>query len=175
MSAWPAVKLLWGKADSVTVRAGQLKLSPAQTAKLLWEARGASTMDVTAASVNEGGLHLSDASLHKRGRALSAHARITAAGVRAALPEGVDVQLLSSEHGEVEVRASGGIFGVKTSLDAVAGASEGKLVAHPLGLLLSGLRLTLFDDPRVYVEGVGASAETGQPPSYLLTMSASVR
>ena len=40
VKAWPAVKLLWGSADSVTVSAGSLSMSPAQTAKLLWEARG---------------------------------------------------------------------------------------------------------------------------------------
>ena len=27
-------------------------------------------------------------------------------------------------------------------------------MAHPLGLLLGGVRLTLFSDPRVYVQGV---------------------
>ena len=28
VKAWPAVKLLWGSADSVTVRAGSLSMSP---------------------------------------------------------------------------------------------------------------------------------------------------
>ena len=40
VKAWPAVELLWGKADSVKVRAGSLKLSPAQTVELLGEAHG---------------------------------------------------------------------------------------------------------------------------------------
>ncbi len=175
VSAWPAVKLLWGSADSVTVRAGHLKLSPEQTARLLWEARGASTMAVTAGSVQEGPLRLSEASLHKHGDALSAQAYMTATDVRAALPEGLEVKLLSSERGQVRVRASGGLFGVKTSVDAVAGASEGRLIARPLGILLSGLRLTLFSDPHVHVEGVGASPDDRTPPGYRLTMSASLR
>jgi len=175
VSAWPALKLLWGNADSVTVRAGHLKLSPGQTARLLWEARGASTMEVTASSVQEGPLRLRDASLHKHGESLTAKARMTAADVRAALPEGLDVRLLSSERGEVRVTASGALFGVKTSVDAVASASEGRLIAHPLGLLLSGLRLTLFSDPHVHVEGVGASIDDRRPPGYEVTMSASLR
>jgi len=175
VSAWPALKLLWGSADSVTVRAGHLKLSPEETAQLLWEARGASTMEVTASSVQEGPIRLSDASLHKQGEALTAKARMTAADVRAALPEGLDVTLISSEHGEVRVRASGALFGVKTSVDAVAGASEGRLIAHPLGLPLSGLRLTLFSDPHVLVQGVGAGIDDRRPPGYELTMSASLR
>jgi hypothetical protein len=95
--------------------------------------------------------------------------------VRSALPEGAEVQLLSSEGGQVKVRVAGGLFGVRTSLDAVAAASDGKLVVHPLAGLLSGIQLTLFSDPHVYVQAVGASVEPSEPLSYRLTMSASLR
>jgi hypothetical protein len=172
VKAWPAVKLLWGNADSVRVRARSLRLSPAQTAKLLWEARGLGDITMTAASVQEGPLRLSDVSLYKRGQALTAQALISGADVIAALPPGVSVQLLESEGGEVKVKARGGLFGVTASVDAVAAASDGKLVARPLGALLSGLQLTLFSDPHVYVLGVGASVVAAQPLSYRLTMRA---
>ena len=175
VKAWPAVELLWGSVDSVRVRARSLALSPAQAAKLLWEARGTASMEVSAESVQLGSLRLSDASLRKRGNALSAQALTTEADVKAALPAGFDVHLLRSEGGEVEVQATGALFGVGASVDAVAGASEGKLVAHPLGFLLEALQLTLFSDPHVYVEGVGASVHSEQPLSYRLTMSASLR
>jgi LmeA-like phospholipid-binding len=174
VSAWPAVRLLWGSADSVKVRAGNLTLSPAQTAKLLWEARGASSMEVTAASVREGPLSLSDVTLRKRGRALTAHARMSDAAVRAALPRGLAVRLLSSEGGRVEVRTSGGLFGARASVDVVAGASGGRLIVRPLGSLLSGLRLTLFSEPHIYVEGVGASVDARRP-GYLLRIGVSLR
>jgi hypothetical protein len=178
VSAWPAVKLLWGDADSVTVRARNLKLSPEQTVKLLREARGVKRMEITSAAAEEGSLRLSDVSFSKRGDALSARARVTSADVRAALPEGFEVKLVKSEGGRVEVTASGGLFGVGASVDAVAGAEDGKLVAHPTSLLLGGFQLTLFSDPHVYVEGVGASVAAGtqaQPRAYLLSMSASLR
>lgn len=175
VKAWPAVKLLWGSADSVSVRVRSMKVSPAQTAKLLWEARGLSRIAMSAASVREGPLRLSEVSFRKRGQALSAHARISVADVRSALPEGLDVQLLSSEGGEVEVKAAGGLFGVRASVDAVAAASSGKLVVHPVGALLSGLQLTLFSDPHVYVQSLGASVEAAEPSSYRLTMTASLR
>lgn len=175
VKAWPAVKLLWGSADSVTVRAKSLELSPAQTAKLLWEGRGLRRIQMTAASVREGPLRLSGVSLRKQGPALAAEARISASDVRAALPGGLHVQLRSSEGGEVKVKAGGGLFGLKASVDAVAGASNGKLVVHPQGSLLSGLRLTLFSDSHVYVQGVGASVEALTPLSYRLTMRASLR
>jgi hypothetical protein len=175
VSAWPAVKLLWGQADSVRISASSLALSPAQLGSLLWEGHGTSSVEVQAESVRLGPLLVSDATLAKHGSALSAEALVSEANVKAALPPGFDVRLLRSVGGEVEVQASGGLFGVGASVNAVAGASEGKLVAHPLGLLIEGLRLTLFADPHVYVEGVGASVAGEQPLSYRLSMSARLR
>jgi hypothetical protein len=172
VTAWPALKLLWGSVDSVRVKAGSLALSPAQAGKLLWEARGTGSMDVSAESVKVGPLQVSDASLRKRGGTLTAQAVASEADVKAALPAGFGVRLLRSEGGEVEVQATGGLFGVNASVNAVAGASYGRLVAHPLGFLIEGLQLTLFSDPHVYVEGVGASIASQQPLSYRLTMSA---
>ena len=176
VSAWPAIKLLWGRADSVTVRAGRLTISPEQTAKLLWEARGVATMRVTAPTVQEGRLRLRDVSLRKRGTLLTAQAQMTQADVRAALPPGLSVRLLASGGGSVTVKASGGLFGLGASVEAVAGPSEGKLIARPLGLL-GGVRLMLFADPHVRVEGVGANALSAAvgAPRYRLTMIARLR
>ncbi|MDQ6811996.1 MAG: hypothetical protein M3Z95_08880, partial [Actinomycetota bacterium] len=177
VTAWPAVKLLWERADSVTVKAVDLKVSPAQAAKLVWEGRGASSIQMTAQSARVGRLRLREVSLRKRGDSLTGEGMTTAADVRAALPEGFAVQLVGSAGGVVEVKATGALFGVGASVDAVAGPSEGKLVAHPLGLLLGGLQLTLFADRHVHVDGVGASAVSGPggEPGYRLTMSARLR
>jgi LmeA-like phospholipid-binding len=178
VKAWPAIELLWGHADSVTVRAQNLEVSPAQTGKLLREARGVEKIELTASSAQEGPLRLSNVSFHKQGAALSAQAQISVADVKAALPEGFDVQLLSSSGGEVEVRATGGLFGVGASVDAVAHASGGRLVASPRGFLVGGLQLTVFSEPDVYVEAVGASAISGSAGvvvGYRLTIRASLR
>jgi hypothetical protein len=180
VKAWPAVKLLWGHADSVRVTAGSLQLSPAQTVKLLGEARGVKSMILTAESVKEGPLRLQDASFQKHGDALVAQASTTQADVREALGTlggGIEVRLLSSHDGQVEVSASGGLFGVKASIDAVARAQEGKLVVRPLGFLLEGLKLTLIDNPRVYVEGVSATATQvpGGVAGYRLAIRARLR
>jgi len=178
VKAWPAVELLWGKVDSVKVEAGSLEMSPAETAKLLGEARGVKTMSLTAESVREGPLELRDASFEKHGDALRGEAWISRADARRALGGGVEVELLGSRDGQVEVSASGGLFGVKASVDAVARAEEGKLVVHPVGVLLGGLKLTLFSNPDVRVEGVGAVAAadpSGAAPGYRLSMWASLR
>jgi hypothetical protein len=175
VTAWPAVELLWGHADSVRVSAGSVVLSPTQAAKLVWEAHDTASMDVSAESARVGPLRLSRASLRKRGDALTAVAYATQADVTAALPDGFGVRLLRSGNGEVEVRATGGLFGIGASVNALAGASRGDLVAHPLGFLLEGLQLKLFSDPHVYVEGVGATLSAGAPPIYRLTMRATLR
>jgi LmeA-like phospholipid-binding len=175
VSAWPAVELLWGDADAVHVRVHDLSITPAQASALLWEARGASRMDVHAQSVDLDSLRLTDATLTKRGSSLSASALASEAGVKAALPAGFGVRLLRSEGGEVEVQATGGLFGLSASIDALAGAVEGKLVAHPLGFLVEALQLTLFSNAHVYVEGIGASVHQQDPLVYRLTMSARLR
>jgi DUF2993 family protein len=175
VSAWPAVELLWGHVGSVHVRAKSLALSSAQAASMLGEAKGASNMDVSAESVRVGKLRVTDASLRKRGDQLSAQAVVSEADAKAALPAGFGVRLLRSEGGEVEVQATGALFGVGASVNAVALASDGELIAHPLGFLIEGLKLTLFSDPHVYVEGIGASVQSTQPMSYRVTMSARLR
>jgi hypothetical protein len=181
VKAWPAIKLLWGHADSVRVTAGSLQMSPAQTAKLLVQARGVKNMILTAESVKEGPLRLQDASFQKHGDALVAQASTTRADVGEALTtlgKGIEVQLLSSHDGQVEVSASGGLFGVRASIDAVARAQEGKLVVRPLGFLLEGLQLTLLDNPHVYVEGISAAAQGpggGGVAGYKLAIRARLR
>jgi len=177
VSAWPAVELLWKHADTVRVHASHLRVTPAQTAKLLGEARGVEHLDLTVASVQEGSLALSDVSFHKRGSRMSAQAHVSEAAVRAALPPGFDLQLLGSAGGKVRVRASGGLFGAGASVEAVAEAHDGELIVRPRGPLIEAVRLTLFSDPRVYVTGVSAAraAGPGGEAGYVLAMSATLR
>jgi hypothetical protein len=172
VSAFPAVELLWGSADSVRVRAGSLRLTPAQSAKLVWEGHGVARVDATAASVSLGPLHLADAVFRQRGSRLRGEASISQAGVRSALPAGTEVQLLGSGGGQVRVRVSGGLFGVGGSVEAVALAEAGALIARPQILGFAPVRLTLFTDPHLYVEGVGATATAG---GYRLSMDARLR
>jgi hypothetical protein len=175
VSAWPAVKLLWGDADSVKVRASGLQASQAQAAALLWEARGVSEMELSAPSAQVGQLMLSDVSFNKHGTRVTAQGTMTDADVRALLPEGFDAQLVKSENGEVEVSASGGLFGIGATVNAVASASEGNIVVRPRGFLIEALQLTLFSAPHVYVESVSAGVATEQPLTYRVGMVASLR
>ncbi len=175
VKAWPAVKLLWGHADSVTVRTGSLRGSQEQAAALLWEARGLGDMKLTAKSAQVGQLAFSDMSLSKRGSALTVLARMTDTDVRQALPTGFDAHLVKSESGEVELSVSGALFGVGATVNAVASASEGRLTVRPRGFLIEALQLTLFAEPHVYVESVSASAEAGEASVYRVGLMASLR
>jgi hypothetical protein len=177
VSAWPAIELLWGAAGSVHVDADRLSIAPRQIGDLLWAARGTDTLDVTAAHVDLGGLQIAGATLSKQGSELSAGGVVSAAAVDAALPAGVSVKLLRSSPEGVLVQVSGGLFGTRRPLRALAAARGGKLVVRPLAAALAGAQLTLFSDPRIAIEGVGAQA-TGparSPSAYFLTIRGRMR
>ena len=131
-------------------------------------------MDVSARSVKLGPLQLGAVKLRKRGRELSGEGSATAAQAAAALPPGVSATLLDSREGAVEVRlGGGGLFGISAAVRARAEAREGRLIAHPVGALIEGFQLTLFADPHVHIEGVGASVTSREPLlSYGLTIEA---
>lgn len=175
VSAWPAIELLWGHAGSVRVRAGRLAFSPARAESLLWEARGLSSLQLSVAEAQVGPLHVQQVSFSKHGVRLQAQALASQGDLDAALPAGAGVQVLRSEAGELEMRVSGSLFGVGASLNAIARASEGRLVVQPAAPLLGALQLTLFSDPHVYIEGIGASAAERDPLLYRLQLSAQLR
>jgi DUF2993 family protein len=175
VSAWPALELLLGDADSVHIHAGALAMSTARAATLLHEAKGISSLSVSATSVHLGRLRLTHAGLQKHGDRLSATGVLSAGDARAALPPGVTAQLLSSQHGKVEVRVSGSLFGIGATLAAVGEASDGRIVVRPAGLLLGAVGLTIYSDPRIYVLGVSAQPAPAEPGSYTLGLTALLR
>jgi hypothetical protein len=177
VSAFPAIELLWGHADSVHVTTAMLRLSPRQAASLLWEARDAHSLDVSAAHVVIGGLTVGPVTLAKRGNELRGEGITNDHFVRGALPPHVGVRLLSSSSAGVLVRVSGGLFGATGPLDALASASGGKLIVRPQGSPLAGAQLTLFSDPHVQITGIGADS-LGRPlgiEAYALSLSGRLR
>jgi hypothetical protein len=175
VKATPAIELLWGEADSVTVNAPRLSLTPARTVSLLAEARATSHVDATVASLALGPLRLQHAHLVKSGSELTGEAMLPATAAAAALPRGTRVGLISSDAGHVRVAVSGSLFGVGATVQAVAEANAGALIAHPAAFPFSSFRLTLFSDPRLAVEAVGASVASRAPLTYRLTMAARLR
>jgi hypothetical protein len=183
VSAFPAVELLWGKADTVTVDAGTLTVTPAQIGSLLWEARAASDMTVTTRTVNlrvpvllPTGLAVSGVSMEKHGSSIHATAKLTQSQLDGALPSGFRVQPVAAGEGQVQVRASGGLFGVEASIEAVVRPLDGKLVAEPKGFPLGGIAtVTLFSDPHLKVESIGVRVLSRAPLVYGLSLDAILR
>lgn len=178
VSAWPAIELLWGKAQSVTVSAGALTVAANQFASLLSEARQAHDLTVSADAVNLGISQLSrpltvtDMRFTKRGSSVSASAILTQDRLDEALPAGFRVEPVASVGGQVEVLASGGLFGAEASIRAVVGASEGKLIAQPKGFPLAGLgTVTLFSDAHLKPRSVGVRVLGRQPLTYGLSLT----
>jgi hypothetical protein len=179
VTAWPAIELLWGKADSATVHASDLTLTPAQVASLLWEARGVSSMTVIARHVTlqvaglPQGLTVEHVTMHKHGSRVDAHATLTQAQLDAALPNGFHVQPIASGPEGVQVQASGGLFGATASLRALVSVVGGRLVAEPEGVPFAGLaRVTLFADPHLSIHSVEVTIASRQPPVYRLSLTA---
>ncbi|HEY8304564.1 MAG TPA: hypothetical protein VIG42_08255 [Solirubrobacteraceae bacterium] len=182
VSAFPAVKLLWGKADSVTATANTLSLPAAKIASLVWEARATNDMTVTARAVNvraamlPAALVMSDVRVEKRGSTIHATATLTQAQLDGALPSGFHVQPIASGGGQVEVHASGALFGLQASIDALVLPLEGRLITEPKGLPFGGITaVTLFSDRHLKVQSVGVRVLSQTPLAYGLSMEATLR
>lgn len=180
VNSFPALKLLWGKIDSLQVRTSSMHVGVSQIGGLLSNADASTDLKFSspqatlqAPSFAGGGLVLSDVGLQKHGAALNSQATLEQANLRAALPAGFQLQPLASEGGAVEVRASGTLFGIQASVEGVITAAEGKLIIQPVGIPFGELlKLTLFSDPRIFIEGITA---TSQPGGYRFTVKAQLR
>jgi hypothetical protein len=162
VSAFPAIELLWRSADSVDVRAGALRIGFKQAVDELWSARRFTQIRLDADSLRVGPVALRAARVEKDGAALRVRGAIDAAALRAVLPGGFAVRPEASAGGAVRVRASGSLFGVRTTVHALIAARDGKLVVQPQGLPLASLaRITIFSDRRVRVEGVALTPRAG--------------
>lgn len=168
VEAVPALQLLWGEAGLVQASARSLTLSPGQLILLLREAHSVDRVSVKASSVTlhrlrfGGPATFAEASIEKHGQSIDGKALLTANELAKALPPGVEVKLLSSSKGRVEVRASGSLLGFQASVDAIVEAVDGRLQLSPVGALLSGLAtLTLFEDPRLRILAVAAKPVPG--------------
>jgi hypothetical protein len=176
--AFPAIELLWGRAQSATVRVGDLRMSDSQFDGLVPRMRGIENIDMSADSLQLGPWRIRGVRIEKRADELGVRGSLTQADLQSALPAGVAVSLLESTGQGVEVRVSGSLFGVGASVLALLSAQDGKLVAQPQGFPFAGFaRITLFSDSRLFVQGFSLSslqAAQGEE-SYALTLRARLR
>jgi LmeA-like phospholipid-binding len=166
VSAFPAIKLLWGHADRVTVRMANVRTGTGRLGHLLASTRDAGRVDATARELDVLSLRLRDAKLRRRDGRLEGEATVTDADLRAALPPGFDVRPVASGNGQLVLRGSVTLFGATVTANAVLLAQDGRLKIAPDVPFGGFAALTVFSDPRVHVDGVGAR---GVPGGFVVT------
>ena len=91
----------------------------------------------------------------------SASATVTEADLRAAVPFLQGVQPVASSEGSLTLRGTASLLGFQASVDATVAAENGALVVAP-NVPFGGIAtITLFDNPHVGVQSVGAVALPG--------------
>ena len=103
---------------------------------------------------------LRDASVVKRGDRLSAAATVTRAAIEKALPGNLTLSTTGGS-GDFEIAAKASVLGREVNARATIRVSRGRLVIAPEVAGLAILTLDLFDDPRVSVDHVSATAIPG--------------
>jgi hypothetical protein len=161
VSAFPAIELLWGHADSVVIRMARYQAGASQIGGKLGGAANVGTLDASVGELDSGLLTLRDARLRKRGSELVGTAKVMEADLRAAVPFLDNVQPVASSEGHLILRGTASLLGFRATVDAVVAAQGGALVVAP-NVPFGGLAtITLFNNPQVRVQSVAASAVPG--------------
>lgn len=171
VQAFPAVRLLFGRAQRVEVEMGEVRAGQGELADLLARTAGTDELEARATALRVGPFVARDARLDKRGKRLRGRVSVSEAEIRAALPPAIGLRAVESDDGQLVVEATAGVFGQDIAVRARLVAREGDLVIAPEGLLGGFGTLTAFSDPRVRVRSVGAEPMTG---GFILTAEASV-
>lgn len=156
VDAFPAIELLWHQADRVVIQLARYRSGPGPLGNMLSEAGNVGSLDASAAELDTGLLTLRNASLRKRGSALTGSASVTESDLRTAVPFLDSVQPVASADGQLTLRGTATLFGVTATADATVAASDGGLVIAP-NVPLGGLAtVTVFSNPHVQVQGLSA-------------------
>jgi hypothetical protein len=161
VSAFPAIKLLWGRADRVTVRMANVRAGVGRLGDLIGRTADDDRVDASTRELDVLTLRLRDARLQKRGDRLVGEATVTDADLRAALPPGFALRPVASADGRLVLRGTATLFGTTISANAVLLAQDGRLKIAPDVPFGGFAALTVFADPHVHVDGVGARAAPG--------------
>jgi hypothetical protein len=171
VSAFPAIELLWGHAQSAKVTAGDLHMGFSQASAILWKARGVERIDMSADSMRLGSITMHEVRTEKRGATLYMQGSSGAADFRGAVPGGAEVQSLTNVSGGVQARVSGNLFGAGASAEALLSVQEGKLIAQPQGIPFAEfVKLTIFSDPHMALQrfAIAPAPSAGTERRYLV-------
>jgi hypothetical protein len=173
VSAFPAVELLFGDADTVDVSIGKLVSATNHVGDLLARTANVGTLNATVRELDAHGLVLTDVSLRKRGSRLMATATVSRAAVQAVLPLHLVVTPVSAGSNGLLVRGHIRVLGHNVQGTAEVQAANGGIVLSPrasgISSLLNAIHITIFHNPVVRVDRVAAVAKGD---AYTLSASA---
>jgi hypothetical protein len=170
--ALPALELLWRRADSVSVTMREYRMRRTRLADMLADSRGVRRLDARAATLRADRLVMHAARMRKSGDALEGEASVTATALRAAMPPNLAVRPIAYGADGLVFEGTAALLGAVVSARVALVARDGRLLlvpAVPFGGLLT---VTLFADPRIAVEAVGARPAPG---GFALTVRARLR
>jgi len=162
VSAFPAVKLLLGRADDVTVEVAGLRPDESgddgdSLADLIAQTSRTKRLDVHVDVLEDRLLRMQDVRLTKDGDALTAIVALRKADVDAALPAELRLSDRTVPNG-LAVAGSTDVFGQQIEAEAdIYADDDGSLVLEPSDDLLGGLvSVPIFEDDRVAVDAISA-------------------
>ncbi|WP_320670536.1 LmeA family phospholipid-binding protein [Patulibacter defluvii] len=159
VKAFPAWKMALGKVDSIDLRAGTVKRSDNQLADLLERAKEVGRIDATIAAMDVGDFHLRDVRTHLEDGRVTASAQVTLADLQQMAPGGATLTALpAGADGTPRFQVAVSVFGSQQQIPVVVRATEGKIEVAPDNALGAVFRLTVFENPRLWIDGVRSSA-----------------
>ena len=172
----PAIKLLWHRADSVRVVMDSYHSEPSghgSLADFLSRTRDTGKLDVSVGTLQAQLVTLHEVRLRKEGSLLLGQARITQQDLGAALPAYVDLRPVSASQNGIVLQVSATILGHRVAARLRVLADAGHVIVRPEGFPFGSLAtIAVFDDPRIYVESLGAELRGND---YLLAVRARLR
>lgn len=163
VEAFPAIKLLWQRADRVAVEVADFTSGDADAgeggslADLLARTKATGELDVHVDVLADRRLRMQDVRLRKDGDALIADAELRTADLDAALP--ARLRVTGSDAAGITVAGVTSAFGTELRAAArVLADQEGRIVLRPEGIPLLGslVSVPVFADARIAAEAISA-------------------
>lgn len=159
VSAFPAVKLLFGRADRIEIDATIARVETSSLLDELSDSGDVGELDTRIGELQIGLLRLSQVHLTKNGDDVAAAATITLSELQLALRQLANLRVVTNAGEGIVLEGQVSVFGRTLGGRARVRAADGKLVVGLEGLPIGSL--TLVDDERVRITGVGAREVPG--------------
>jgi hypothetical protein len=160
IAATPAVKLLWHRADRVTVTVDRLRPRASgggSTGDILAGLNVTRKLDLRIGDLQAHGVHLRGVDVHKNGSTVAARADLDLHVLQGLLPSGLRVEPLSAPNGEIRLDGMLTALGSRVHARGALLADRGRIVVRPEGLPFGSLiSVPIFADDRLAIERLGA-------------------